>query len=103
MLFTKDEPVPAGGALGDAVFEEGAERGNAGPGPAHNDVPAAIDRKPKRARWLHVDRNVADKHLRVIGEETRGQAFLVPAVSVIAHDGDAQVRFAGIRQRRRSY
>src|SRR3954465_8665763 len=58
VLFAEEKPVPAGGAVQRALFEEGTEGSKAGTGTAHYDVAREIFGQTKRAGLLDVNGDV---------------------------------------------
>src|SRR5262249_16770251 len=96
MLFAEKQPVPACRALKNSLFEKSPERRDACARPNHDDVRGVVFREAEGARFLDIDRDVFGEQFGVVGKETGGKPFLGAAMSFVTHNGDAEMRLAGM-------
>src|SRR5260221_11723339 len=91
MLFAKKKPVASCRSVQRALFDESAERRDAGARSNHDDVARAVLRQTKVSRLLNINRDGFRAHRSVVGHEAAGQAGLRSSVGFVANDGDAEM------------
>src|SRR5436190_19235190 len=79
VLLSKYQPIKTCRSFKNALLQESTKRGHPRAGPNHNDVRSIILWESKRAGFLHVNRNIFHKSLRLISKKAGGKSGFCPA------------------------